>query len=102
MSGWDHLAQVYGSPQPSTPCSAFRGVSPSNNFTKIKIQLKCVTGAMLSYSWDPSQLHWRWPGGRYNQPSNLQEMSELLNIKPKCDSGIYDSPMGKKDPGRVQ
>ena len=25
------------SPQPSTPCSAFRGVSPSNNFTKIKI-----------------------------------------------------------------
>ena len=52
---------------------------------------------MLRYSWDPSQLHRSWPGGRHNQPSNLQEMSELLNIKPKCDSGISMIPLwGKK------
>ena len=37
VSGWDHLAQLYGSSQPSTPCSAFEEQVPAIILQKKRI-----------------------------------------------------------------
>ena len=46
VSGWDHLAQLYGPSQPSTPCSALEEQVPAK-IPKNEFSQKTQTGIYL-------------------------------------------------------
>ena len=46
VSGWDHLAQLYGPSQPSTPCSALEEQVPAK-IPKNEFSQKTQTGIFV-------------------------------------------------------